>query len=73
MTDTPDDRTVPDDLPPDEADFPEHAFEEDETVFTGEDDRNAPPLAVPDEQIVALAGDKGIDDLIDIGMRAQDG
>jgi hypothetical protein len=61
------------DEPVDEADVPSHAWEQDETVFTEDDDRATPELAVPDDQIAALGDDEGIDDLIDAARGVDDG
>jgi len=60
-----------DDVEP-QTDVPEHAFETEGVVFTEEDDRDAPHLAVPDDDVEAADAGEGIDALIRAAREADD-
>jgi hypothetical protein len=50
-----------------------HAWDEEETIFTADDDRNAPELEVPDEELTSPAADAGVERLIRAAEEAGDG
>lgn len=51
----------------------QHAWDEEETIFTAEDDLNAPDLEVPDEELTSPAADAGIERLMKAAEEAGDG
>ncbi|GAA4440596.1 hypothetical protein [Phytohabitans houttuyneae] len=50
-----------------------HAWDEEETIFTEDDDLRAPELEVPDEDLDSPAADAGIERLIRAAEEAEDG
>lgn len=56
-----------------EGALPEHAWDEEETIFTADDDLDAPELEVPDEELLSPGADAGIDQLVRAAEEAGDG
>lgn len=50
-----------------------HAWDEEETIFTADDDLNAPELEVPDDELTSPDADAGIDRLIRAAEEDGDG
>ncbi len=50
-----------------------HAWDEEETIFTADDDLNTPQLEIPDEELTSPAADAGIERLIRAAEETEDG
>lgn len=52
---------------------PPHAWDEEETIFTEDDDLTAPGLDVPDDALISPAADAGLDMLVKAAEETTDG